>query len=689
MSLVSELGRRNVFRVGAAYLIVAWLIVQIIDVVNEPLSLPGWFDTVVILLLAMGFPIALIMAWAYEMTPEGLKSESSFAREQSATPVAGQRLNYIILGLLVLAVAFLIVDEYLLNVPQERAMSTDILSSDSRPVVAGVVLLSDAAHLASGAATIGFDSPLIAVSPDSSSLVYVGRSQSDSALYRRRLDRIGDSELIPGTNGAIYAFFSPDGQHVGFLTDEHIRRVSIQGNDLRTIASTRNPVRARWAEQDWVYFMDNQGFRLRRVRAEGGEVETVLDGTFVWLSDVLPDGRSALATQSQRSISHDHSRIMLVDLVTGDLKSLGVSGYDARWISTEHLVFGRSGNVVAVPFDRQRGNIVGEPVPLVREAAMDSLFNTMQVAVSAEGTLVYIPGSDRAIGRLVAIDRGGVERTLPKIPLQQYGVLDLSKNDEALAIHVADVNDYVWIYDLVRQEGRKLAGSDGYGWPRWNGGGTTLASSTGWIGDRGSRIVLQSTDTAAPARLIQDLPDKWVIVTDWSATDVELAVSSVGPLRIGFVSSAANDSVRWIDDLQGSQYGPVFSPDGQWVAYHSNETGRFEIWIRSYPDGDVRRQLSVKGGIEPVWCDCGEIFFRRGNQFWSTAIQLNPVLTFGPEQHVFTVTDFIDTPGRSYDVSSDGETLFTIKRAEPAVDDRIYVIANWFEEFRRLAQPEE
>ena len=103
----------------------------------------------------------------------------------------------------------------------------------------------------------------------------------------------------------------------------------------------------------------------------------------------------------------------------------------------------------------------------------------------------------------------------------------------------------------------------------------------------------------------------------------------------------------------------------------------------------MRRQLSVKGGIEPVWCDCGEIFFRRGNQFWSTAIQLNPVLTFGPEQHVFTVTDFIDTPGRSYDVSSDGETLFTIKRAEPAVDDRIYVIANWFEEFRRLAQPEE
>ncbi len=113
-SLFTELRRRNVFKVGAAYAIVAWLLVQVVDVVLPALQMPEWTISFVTVLLTIGFPITLIMAWAFEMTPEGIKADADVPRD-SITPATGQRLNYVILGLVVLAVGFLVTDQYVLD----------------------------------------------------------------------------------------------------------------------------------------------------------------------------------------------------------------------------------------------------------------------------------------------------------------------------------------------------------------------------------------------------------------------------------------------------------------------------------------------------------------------------------------------------------------------------------------------
>ena len=115
MSVWNELKRRNVFKVGAAYLIVAWLVTQVVATVKEPLNLPGTLDTVVIVLLAVGFPIALLLAWAYELTPAGLKPTAEVDRDDSITHLTGQRLNFVVTGLLTLAVAFLAIDRFVLD----------------------------------------------------------------------------------------------------------------------------------------------------------------------------------------------------------------------------------------------------------------------------------------------------------------------------------------------------------------------------------------------------------------------------------------------------------------------------------------------------------------------------------------------------------------------------------------------
>jgi hypothetical protein len=121
----------------------------------------------------------------------------------------------------------------------------------------------------------------------------------------------------------------------------------------------------------------------------------------------------------------------------------------------------------------------------------------------------------------------------------------------------------------------------------------------------------------------------------------------------------------------------TFSPDEKWVAYSTPATGRFEVFIRSFPAGDVTRQFSVDGGTEPLWCRSGELFYRKGNRWMGAAVRTTPELEWDPPRQVFEATDFIDTPGRSFSVSPDGRRLLVVKRAQRDVRDRIHVVTNW------------
>ena len=544
---------------------------------------------------------------------------------------------------------------------------------------AGAVALPATMSLAQGAAAVGIDSPMLSLSPDGEWLVYVGRGEGRSRLYRRRLNRFETPEPIAGTDGAIHAFFAPDGQSVGFLTDDRVKRVSLAGDNLQTIAPTRTALRATWTESGWIYLVEDQGINLRRVRSTGGDVEDVLIGSGWRFSDVLADGRFALATARQGSVSGDYSAIMLVNLATKQPQVLSLSGYDPRWVPTGHLMFGRSGNLMIVPIDLEPGAVQGNAVPLLRDVAMDSMFLTTQAAISSSGTLAYVPGADRGIGRIVTIDRAGRDRVLPAPP-NKYGMFDLSPTDTALAVHVADVRDYVWIYDLTRQEGRKVVGSDGHGFPEWNPAGTALAFSSGHIRLPGSTLMVQTMRGGSPPEIIHTSDNAPIALIGWSPTADDVTVYDFNSQRLGLLSLKERRSIRWIDRMPGHQGPGHFSPDGRWLAYVWDESGRNEIWIASYPDFDNRRQLSTGGGVEPIWCPCGELFFRRGNQFFSSAVRWGPDFSAEPARLVFEVSDFLDTPGISFDVSSDGQTLYVIKRAEPAITDRVHVIANWFDE---------
>jgi hypothetical protein len=335
-----------------------------------------------------------------------------------------------------------------------------------------------------------------------------------------------------------------------------------------------------------------------------------------------------------------------------------------------HLLFGRGGGLYAVAFDPEAGRITGEVVPVAGDVSMESLFSQTHVAASANGVLVYVGGGERAHGRLAWIDRDGGEEDIGA-PTHIYGLLDLSPDGTRLAAHVADVTDYVWVYDFARREGRKLAVDAPAGWPLWRPDGKALAFRSWSTSYREGEVLSQPIDGGSPTTLLPSSSEHARYPTAWLPDGV-IAMGRIGGLGGDFFR-VEGGSTSLVDAFGAFS---TFSQDGKWVAYMAAPAGRFEIFISSFPAGDVTRQFSVDGGTEPLWSRSGELFYRKGNRWMAAAVHTAPELGWDPPRQVFQA-DFIDTPGRSYCVSPDGRRLLVVKHAGRDVRDRIQVVTNW------------
>jgi serine/threonine-protein kinase len=531
--------------------------------------------------------------------------------------------------------------------------------------------LPEDAELGFGLADLGVDSNLLALSPDGTLLVYVGRSPGGgSQLYRRELTGFDPPAAIPGTEGAYHAFFSPDGDSIGFLTVDKLKRVAPNGDGLLTIAPITTVLRGQWTADDTIYLGAVQGRTLQRVPAGGGRPQDLHSDRDMVFLEVLPHGRSALV-MLREGISTDYADIALLDLETFETTTIVESGYDAHLLTSDRIVFARGGSLLAVPFDAGEGRVTGEAVTVMREVVMDAVIGQAQFTFSDSGTMVFVRGPEQSRGGVARIDRDGNQEFLP-IEQGTYGVLDLDPTDQKLAIHVADVESYVWTYDIPSGRGTRLPGRQ-TGWPKWSNDGESIAYNDDSDG------TLRIVPVAGSAAGRPAIPNEWSAdVSSWSPDDRVLAINDKaqgGVSQLAFLD-LEDGTVAWVDGEGSYRWGAAFSPDGKWVAYSSNETGAWEVWIRSYPDGSVVRQISDGGGIETVWSPSGEIFYRLGDRWMSVAITTEPTLNWSAPRQVFE-TDFIDTMGRSYDVSSDGQSLYVVKQPAPPDGTRVHVVTGW------------
>jgi serine/threonine-protein kinase len=555
-----------------------------------------------------------------------------------------------------------------------RGSSSGAPAYSAAPVVrASIVLPSEAPLGLANLPPVGFNGTELALSPDGSVLAYVATTAAGNLLYMRDV-ATGETHALPGTEGVKIAFFSPDGAWIAFVTPDHVKKIPRTGGAAIELCAASS-VRAWWPDPQFIYF-DSEAGLLSRVSSEGGTPERLVRAPDLGgydFTDVLPGGRAALLNRSVGSINADHGDVLLADLRSHHTTVLMHSAFAARYVPDGHLIFARGGSLFAVRFDPGRAVIEGNPVAIASGVSMESAFGMLQ-ASAARDVLAYVPGGDISRGKLAWIDRHGVVDFIDA-PEMAYGQVDLSPDDRRIAVHMSDVQDYLWIWNLARHEGQRVNQPEAEGYPRWSQDGRRLSGAL----LTKPRAVVHDVDAAGQVGDGRVLPDTAYTPTDFSPSGDVLAVGvAAGPFRAGFIG--LRPGIPKLPSFPGAM--ATFSPDGKWFAYVRSERGSPQVVVRSYPDGRDVGQVSPDGGIEPRWKPSGVLFFRNGHRWYETKVTTNPEPRWDRPRLAFDV-DFIDTQGISYDVTSDGRRLLVVKSDHPVPTSRIELITNWTRLFDR------
>ncbi len=532
----------------------------------------------------------------------------------------------------------------------------------------------------------------VALSPDGKSLVYMASpAGKPPQLFLRRLDQ-PVATPIPGTENAAAPFFSPDGQWIGFFAEGKMLKVPVRGGPVSTVFGAVSPRGASWAADDTIIFVPTGGSGLMRVPAGGGTPRplTTLNASEHEIShrwpDVLPGGKAVLFASSVAGrATWDDAEISLVSLETGQRRTLIHGGSFPRYVASGHIVYARTGVLMAVPFDLKRLEVTGPPVA-VQEGVVTTLGNgAARFAVSESGLLAYVAGTAGEAARsLIWLDRKGTGKELPA-PSHAYFNARVSPDGKLAAVSIgsgAGIPD-IWVYDFARSTVTRLTFGPGpNSYPVWTPDNkrviywSSLAgrASMRWKAVDGSGADEElhiASDSGAPESVSPD-----------GKTLLFSAVNPDGGIGTQVLSLDGELKVRPLLASQFTQNRAQFSPDGHWIVYESNESTRNEIYVQPFPGPGGKWQISTSGGTMPRWSRNGqEIFFRYGNQMMSVPVETRPAFKAGTPRLLFQ-GNYLG--GSNYDVAPDGQHFLMIKEKEAQAGSKeVNVILNWFDDLKR------
>ena len=493
---------------------------------------------------------------------------------------------------------------------------------------------------------------------------------------------------IRGTEGASRAaFFSPDGEALVFFADGKLKKVSVSGGPPVTLCESTSQLGGSWGPENTIVFADatEGGVGLYRVSAAGGEPESlaIIDrekGEIQYRQpEFLPGGKAVLFSVGRE----DSFQIAVLSLETGEKKIVVEGGREAHYAPTGHLVYeqGETGALMAVPFDLARLEVTNDPVPILEGVRQN---NAVDYALSDDGTLVYVPNTGSPKRTLIWVDREGREiEPLTEAP-DTYYFPRLSPDGKRLAVVIGAASGQdrdIWVYELNRGTRIRLTVEGINEWPVW--------------ARDGSRITFQHNDKDLYWTLADGSGEAEPLLT----REYELAPMSwrPGEQRLAFIeikSPSARDI--WTLSPEGdatpflvtsfNERSPLFSPDGQWLTYASNESGRDEVYVQPYPGPGRKWPISREGGTEPTWSlDGRELFYRQGRKMMVVTVKTEPTFTVGEPRLLFEGEYLLDPNGNAnYDVFPDGKRFVMVEAVEESAPGQINVVLNWFEELKRL-----
>jgi Tol biopolymer transport system component len=532
------------------------------------------------------------------------------------------------------------------------------------------------------------DPASIAIAPDGRTIVFVGAAEGASRLFARAVNSTS-ARALAGTEGATYPFWSPDSRSVAFFADGKLKRIGIDGGPAQTLANAASQRGGSWNQSGTVLFAPLSTGPLFRVSSSGGELVPVTrfgpgeQGSHRF-PHFLPDGRHFLYYWFGSSASgvyvadlDGHENRRLIDADTAAVYTLG------------HVLFGRQGTLFAQDFDPDRRSLSGSPSVVGERVAIDpASFSLGAFAASSEGLIVFRTVGVGRSRQLVWLDRSG--RSLEQAGDPHDGVSPaLSPDGRRVAIYqTVNGNTDIWILELARHVFTRFTTGD------------TLENYAIWSPD--SRYIVFGSNPKGIIDLYRR-PANGVgaedLLLSTPQTKNALDWSSDGRFILYRAAGLETGYDLWALPLQGDRKPfPVvqsrftdrdgqFSPDGKWIAFQSDESGHFEVYVQPFPGPGGKVQVSFGGGAQVRWPRSNELFYVAfDNRLMSVPITTKPdkSLDFGTPVPLFTTNiggAVQSTLGHQYSVSSDGQRFLMNNLTEAAPP--MTVVLNWNPNSRR------
>ncbi len=553
----------------------------------------------------------------------------------------------------------------------------------------------------------------LAVSPDGRRFVY----GTTDGLQLCSVNEF-DARHIAGTDkGSIEPFFSPDGQWIGYWSqsDLKLKKVAVSGGAPVVLCDTNSLIiGASWNLDNTITYSDSLT-GVMRVSADGGTVEVLIKGSilnapmggFPIAPQMLPDGKTLLFT-NYTGTDASNWQIGIQSLKSGERKILIRSGEQAVYCPTGHLVYRLENlennsihTLLAVPFDLDRLE--------VKRGSVSILEGIRTAAISDSGALIYVPQPAAAAGTasaaspartLVWLDRQGKEESLGAAP-DDYQSLKISPDGTKVALTIG--NQDIWIWDIPHKIPTKLTFDKSYNLnPLWTPDGKRIVFYSNRGGALGG-VYWKSAAGIGEEELLASRPDRVITPGSFSRDGKILALGEItlSPMGadIGMLSMEGKREMKELLQKKHTEVEPQISPDGRYMAYQSDESGKGEIYVRSFPDVNKGKwQVSSGGGNSPLWSPDGqELFYRSGDATMAVDVETEPTFKRGNPKVLFKGMYFSYTlsnvTNTAWDISPSKKFLMIKPSGVPAAtaekpatappQPKINIVLNWFEELKQ------
>jgi serine/threonine-protein kinase len=533
----------------------------------------------------------------------------------------------------------------------------------------------------------------VALSPDGRTLVYIGPSESGRRLWLRRLDQL-DATPIAGTEGASQPFFSPDGRRVGFVKNgTEVRIASLGGAPTTTLTTKANTTSGDWGEDGYIYFEVDSG--VARIRATGGEAEPVYkidtkqkEIATEWVH-VLPGATGALFRLRHVGQGPTDFEIMATHLPKGPAKHV-VRGVYATYAGGYLLVVTADGKLIGIPFDPKKLETTGAPIALLEGIGVRNNGFNVDMSIAKNGTVAYTTGGTQATRRAAWVGREGLASAVDSTwdPQGIIGSAALSPDAKAIAVALTrEGRRDIWVKRLPTGPFSRLTFSDtSSGRPAWSADGRDVY----YIADRsgsgvGPVYARRSDGTGSPHVLVHSDIDFGQVLASRDGRWLLLRTAPAPPATPDIFGLRVGDSAPIpLVATQANELFPSLSPDGRWLAYSSDESGTFEIYVRPFPEtAGAKWQVSTAGGSQPAWSNTGRelLYVNAKNEMVSAQIQPDATFSVGGQRVLFSVQPFAAVGSvPSFWLSPDDKRFLALREGEAGQPGELVVAENWVQQ---------